>query len=172
MTELSFMQLKRAARTDTSALPQYKLAVMGDCATQHLATALRGCGALAGLGLSVLDTDYAQIDAQTMDPGSEETGGLYSNIMKNSGFVPEFESWAIDKSRKTGDYGLIKSDYGYHLMYFVGGEEAWYRYSKQLLQNEKGLELLENIKNEVTAKITYKKIALGDLILVASKTEE
>ena len=71
MTELTFMQLKKAARKDTSHLPQYKVALMGDCATQHLATALRGCGFHAGLGLTVLDTDYAQIDAQTMDPGSE-----------------------------------------------------------------------------------------------------
>ena len=74
MTELTFMQLKKAARKDCSHLPQYKLALMGDCATQHLATAIRGYGAHAGLGLNVLDTDYAQIDAQTMDPGSE----LYS----------------------------------------------------------------------------------------------
>ena len=71
MTELTFMQLKKAARKDCSHLPQYKLALMGNCATQHLATALRGYGAHAGLGLTVLDTDYAQIDAQTMDPGSE-----------------------------------------------------------------------------------------------------
>jgi len=71
MTELTFMQLKKLSRKDHSPLPQYKLAIMGDCATQHLATAIRGCGIHAGLGLSVLDTDYNQIDAQVMDPGSE-----------------------------------------------------------------------------------------------------
>jgi len=71
MTDITFKQLKKLAKSDSSGLPQYKLAVMGDCATQHLATALRGYGAYAGLGLSVFDADYNQIDAQVMDPGSE-----------------------------------------------------------------------------------------------------
>lgn len=71
MADLTFMQLKKLARADISLLPQYKLAVMGDCATQHLATAIRGYGYHMGLGLSVFDADYNQIDAQVMDPGSE-----------------------------------------------------------------------------------------------------
>ena len=71
MTEITFKQLKKYAKTDISQLPQYKLAVMGDCATQHLATAIRGYGAYAGLGLSVFDADYNQIDAQVMDAASE-----------------------------------------------------------------------------------------------------
>lgn len=71
MTDITFKQLKKFSKADDSLLPQYKLAVMGDCATQHLATAIRGYGIYAGLGLSVFDTDYNQIDAQVMDPGSE-----------------------------------------------------------------------------------------------------
>lgn len=71
MTDLTFMQLKKLSRGDTSSLPPYKIAVMGDCATQHLATAIRGYGIHAGLGMSVFDADYNQIDAQTMDPQSE-----------------------------------------------------------------------------------------------------
>lgn len=71
MTEMTFKQLKKLSKGEISQLPQYKLAVMGDCATQHLATALRGYGIHMGLGLSVLDTDYNQIDALVMDRGSE-----------------------------------------------------------------------------------------------------
>lgn len=71
MMEMTFKQLKKLSKGEISQLPQYKLAVMGDCATQHLATALRGFGIHMGLGLSVLDTDYNQIDAQVMDRGSE-----------------------------------------------------------------------------------------------------
>jgi len=71
MTEITFKQLKKLSKTETSQLPQYKLAILGDCATQHLATAIRGYGAYTGLGLSVFDADYNQIDAQVMDPGSE-----------------------------------------------------------------------------------------------------
>lgn len=71
MTDITFKQLKKLSKADDSMLPQYKLAVMGDCATQHLAAAIRGYGIYVGLGLSVFDADYNQIDAQAMDPGSE-----------------------------------------------------------------------------------------------------
>ena len=71
MTDITFKQLKKLAKGDASHLPSYKLAVMGDCATQHLATALRGYGIHSGVGLDILDTDYNQIDAQVLDPGSE-----------------------------------------------------------------------------------------------------
>lgn len=71
MAELTFQQMKKLSRVDASQLPQYKLAVLGDCATQHLATAIRGYGIHVGVGLSIFDADYNQIDAQTMDPDSE-----------------------------------------------------------------------------------------------------
>lgn len=74
MADISYKQLKKLAKADHSALPQYRLAVMGDCATQHLADAVRGYGAHIGLGLTVLDADYNQIGALTMDSTSE----LYS----------------------------------------------------------------------------------------------
>lgn len=71
MTQITFQQLKKLSKTDASALPQYSLAVLGDCATQHLATALRGYGISAGIRLNVFDADYDQIDAQVMAPDSE-----------------------------------------------------------------------------------------------------
>lgn len=33
--------------------------------------------------------------------------------------VPEFEKWAMDDSRKYGDVAIVKSKYGYHIMYFI-----------------------------------------------------
>lgn len=33
--------------------------------------------------------------------------------------VPEFESWATDDARKYGDVEIVKSQFGYHIMYFV-----------------------------------------------------
>lgn len=70
MTDLTFKQLKKLSK-DNTLPPQYKLAIMGDCATQHLATAIRGYGVYAGLGLSVFDADYNQINALVMDEHSE-----------------------------------------------------------------------------------------------------
>ncbi len=68
---MDFKTLKKYARQSVEGLAPYRLAVLGDCATQHLATALKGAGIAAGLGMTVFDADYNQIDAQTMDPTSE-----------------------------------------------------------------------------------------------------
>lgn len=63
---------------------------------------------------------------KTDDTGSAETGGLYEDITSTSSYVPEFLNWALD-SHKVGDTGIIKTDYGYHIMYFVGADktEKW-----------------------------------------------
>lgn len=70
MTDVTFKQLKKLSK-NSALLSQYRLAVMGDCATQHLATAIRGYGVYAGLGLNVFDADYNQIHALVMDEHSE-----------------------------------------------------------------------------------------------------
>lgn len=67
----SFQQLRKNCKRDLSEFPRVKMALLGDCATQHMAMALRGYAAEAGLDLYVFDADYNQIDAQIMDTSSE-----------------------------------------------------------------------------------------------------
>ena len=60
------------------------------------------------------------------DTGSKEKGGLYEDIYPGQ-MVTEFEDWCYDEERKVGDYGLVQTDYGYHIMYYVGESEVNYR---------------------------------------------
>lgn len=46
-------------------------------------------------------------------------GGLYEKIEKGQ-MVEPFENWCFDPARKAGDTGLVQTDYGWHVMYFVG----------------------------------------------------
>ena len=71
MTMPAFVALKKNLKKDMSGLTAVRAAILGDCATQHIATALRGWGYEAGIRYDVFDSDYNQIDAQTMDPTSE-----------------------------------------------------------------------------------------------------
>lgn len=57
-----------------------RLAILGDCATQHLATAIKGYGVEENLAFHIFDADYNQIDAQILDAHSE----LYQS---NSQFI-------------------------------------------------------------------------------------
>jgi len=64
-------QLGKLAANIPEGLPGYRLAVIGDCATQHVSKAIKGTGAARGIAIELLDTDYDQILAQTSDPSSE-----------------------------------------------------------------------------------------------------
>lgn len=67
----SFNNLKKASKKDSSALPEVKLAILGDSATQYLAAALKGKAFFEGISLLILDSDYDQIELQVRDPSSE-----------------------------------------------------------------------------------------------------
>ena len=60
------------------------------------------------------------------DTGSTKNGGLYEDICPGE-MVEEFNDWIFDASRKTGDYEIVESPYGYHLIYFVSTDEVTYR---------------------------------------------
>jgi len=57
--------------------------------------------------------------AYSDDGGSIDTGGLYENVLPGQ-MIPEFDSWCFEPNRHPGDSGLIKTAYGYHIMYFSG----------------------------------------------------
>ena len=62
------------------------------------------------------------------DTGSASNGGLIEGIAAGSGeYVQAFTDWSVDPVRKSGDTGIIETEYGYHVMYFVGQGELSYR---------------------------------------------
>lgn len=60
------------------------------------------------------------------DTGSNTNGGLYEGVMPGQ-MVEAFNDWCFDAERKAGDVGVVKTDYGYYLIYFVGQTEQTYR---------------------------------------------
>lgn len=50
--------------------------------------------------------------------GKVTNGGLYTDVATGE-MVKEFDAWIFDSSRQSGDTGLVKTQYGYHVMYFV-----------------------------------------------------
>lgn len=71
MKSLSYLQLKKNCARSPEAPDGTRFALLGDCATQLLATAIRGYALEMNLPLRVFEADYDQIDAQLMDAGSE-----------------------------------------------------------------------------------------------------
>ena len=68
---LDLKQLKRLLKQDNSHLPSVKAALVGDTATQLLATAVRGAAVDHGFDIDLYEADYNQVEQQFCDPASE-----------------------------------------------------------------------------------------------------
>ena len=81
----TFTQLKRNLKSDISGLPTFKVAVVGDTATQLLCTAIRGMGVERGYNIDLFEAEYNQVERQFLDPTSD----LYQF---NADFIVIFQS--------------------------------------------------------------------------------
>lgn len=73
------------------------------------------------------EESFAALAAEkTTDPGSAENGGLYENVYPGQ-MVTAFNDWCFDASRNVGDYGIVETNYGYHVMFFSGKADMNYR---------------------------------------------
>lgn len=78
--------------------------------------------------------DTASTAKNTQQTDDSTTGGLISDLKDDGTVVPSFEDWIFSKGayagqkRAEGDTGIIESDFGYHVMYYIGGHKhpAWY----------------------------------------------
>ncbi len=62
---------------------------------------------------------FGELAKENSADGNAAQGGIYKNVRKGQ-MVQTFNDWCFDEARKTGDTGIVKTQFGYHIMYFVG----------------------------------------------------
>lgn len=72
------------------------------------------------------EESFAELAKENTADSNGAQGGLYENVTRGT-MVTEFNDWCFDPARKAGDTGIVKTTYGYHIMYFVGtaSETFW-----------------------------------------------
>ena len=105
---------------------------------------------------------------KSADGGSSENGGMYEDLTTETSFVQEFKDWYLDVSRKPGDTGLVKTTYGYHIMYFSASENNWFNECYNRLLMDMSDEYVSTTMDKWTVTVIDKKIALGAVTLGAS----
>lgn len=73
------------------------------------------------------EESFIELVKKHSDDGSKEEGGLFEDIHRESNYVDSFRNWSVDSARKSGDTAVIVSEYGYHVMFYVGDDELTYR---------------------------------------------
>ena len=106
-------------------------------------------------------------ETYSQDPGSASNGGLYEDVYVGQ-MVEPFENWCFDASRQYGDYGIVETSYGYHIMFFVGSDPIWYLTAESDMLVEKGNEFLAEVLEQNPAQIDYSAIALGTVDLASA----
>ena len=106
------------------------------------------------------DAFAALANEKSEDPGSNTNGGLYQDVYQGQ-MVAEFEAWCFDETRAHGDTGIVKTTYGYHVMYFVGNKPIWKSYVQQDIITQKSKEMMENLIADYVMDVDYSAITLG-----------
>ena len=106
---------------------------------------------------AALATEY------TEDPGSMSTGGLYEEVYPGQ-MVEEFNDWCFDEARQVGDTAVIKTSYGYHIMYFSGvcDHPYWYKVAQGDCLTARQQQALADIVNATTVEVDYSKAKLTE----------
>ena len=106
------------------------------------------------------EESFAEFAAKYSQDGNAAQGGIYEDVTEGY-MVPAFNDWCFDESRQYGDHGLVKTEYGYHIMFFVGSQEIWYATAEADLLSEKVSAALPAAKEKHPMTVDYSAIKLG-----------
>ncbi len=113
-------------------------------------------------GAATSESFGALADKYSEDTGSNTSGGLYTNI--SEGYMMQaFNDWCFADGRKPGDYGIIRTKLGCHIMYFVGSNLKWQVYAKDSLKTELSNQFVAQNMEKYGVEVLYENIVLGSV---------
>ncbi len=107
------------------------------------------------------ETAFAALAKLHSEDGNAADGGLYENVYPGQ-MVEEFEAWCFDDNRKVGDTGIVQTEHGYHVMYYVGQGDYihWQEMVKMDLTSEEANNWVAKIRGEFTLEYDLANIAI------------
>jgi len=107
------------------------------------------------------EEDFAALAEKYSADSTKDSGGMLGLLTKDSSLVEEFKNWYLEEGRKNGDTGLVKSTYGYHVMYFSNKVPIWEYECRSAILSEKTIAMLQEVQTEWPIQVDYGKIVLG-----------
>ena len=95
------------------------------------------------------EESFAELAVNNSADGSASNGGLITDVYPGQ-MVEEFNDWCFDPARRVGDVGIVKTKFGYHVMYFSAvSEEIYWR---TVAERDYLNEFSATIEDEIAAK--------------------
>ena len=79
--------------------------------------------------------------------------------------VETFNDWCFDESRQPGDTGIVKTNYGYHIMYFVSQTENYYwkTAAAEGYKNDRMQTILDELLEKSPIETDYASVVIGPI---------
>ena len=154
---ITFKELKRNLKKDNPSLPVIKVSVVGDTATQFLATAIQGEAIERGYRIDMFEAEYSQVERQVMDPTSDlyQFGAKYNIIFQSTHKL--LEKYSLLPASEWGNLAEERLAFVRTICESVQGKIIYYNYP------EIGDGVFGSYENKVPSSFIYqiRKINLG-----------
>lgn len=100
----TFSQLQKNCKKDASKLPRHKLAILGNCATQHLAVAIKGYAFEQSISIDIFEADYNQISIQILNYDSEMYRFMPDSVLLYICVEELYSEWHRCPQDERGDF--------------------------------------------------------------------
>ncbi|MBQ9347166.1 MAG: peptidylprolyl isomerase, partial [Oscillibacter sp.] len=67
------------------------------------------------------EESFGELARENTADSNGEQGGLYEKVYQGQ-MVQTFNDWCFDPARQSGDTGIVETEYGFHIMYYVGDD--------------------------------------------------
>lgn len=95
------------------------------------------------------------------DTGSKLQGGLYWHIQKGD-LIPELDNWVFDPQRQAGDTTVLRTEQGFHLLYYAGGDTRSVAQAQDALVCEKLRNFVQSCRDQYPIRVDYASIVLSE----------
>jgi parvulin-like peptidyl-prolyl isomerase len=110
------------------------------------------------------EADFADLAKAHSDCPSAADGGNLGAFSKGQ-MVKEFEDWCFADGRKSGDYGLVQTQYGWHIIYIVDNNPVWYNAAKSGVINERLQAMMAEMEKNYPMTVDFENIVLADALM-------
>lgn len=103
---------------------------------------------------------FAELANTRSDDSDGTDGGLYTQVTEGQ-MVEAFNDWCFDEARQYGDVEIVKTEFGYHIMFFVSSTPQWKYYAESDYIGEKVSAEVKALADAVPMEVDYSAIKLG-----------
>lgn len=106
------------------------------------------------------DANFARLaNRNSQDAGSRVNGGLYQNVRRGQ-LINELDSWCFSEDRKEGEYAILRSPLGCHIVFFRGSSSVTQAAVRDDMFRRQAEEALQKRREAADLKIDYSAAAL------------